>query len=138
MFRLWLRRELRHRQPHQGGPCGEEAQGGDGGPKLDEARKVSAVAVRAGADRHAANVLPIIRAVRKAGATTLREIADALNARGVTTARGGQWHAMTVKNMMDRAERPTGSLRHRPPIRPRGTGEVVLRPLEDTPQICDP
>lgn len=54
--------------------------------------------------RHAANVLPIIRAVKKAGATTLREIAEALNARGVQTARGGAWHAMTVKNMLDRAE----------------------------------
>src|SRR6516164_3207449 len=30
------------------------------------------------------------------GLTTLREIADALNARGVRTARGGQWHSSTV------------------------------------------
>jgi hypothetical protein len=43
----------------------------------------------AAADNHAANVLPIIREIRKAGATTLREIADPLNARGVATARGG-------------------------------------------------
>ena len=43
----------------------------------------------AAADTHAANVLQIIREIRKAGATTLREIADPLNARGVATARGG-------------------------------------------------
>ena len=45
--------------------------------------------IGAAADNHAANVLPIIRKIRKAGATTLREIADALNARGVATARRG-------------------------------------------------
>ena len=57
------------------------------GPKLAKAR----------------NVLPLIREIRKAGATTLREIADALNARGVQTARGGQWYATTVSNVLGRA-----------------------------------
>ena len=37
-------------------------------------------AVKTEADRYAANVLPIIREAQKAGATTLRQIADALNA----------------------------------------------------------
>ena len=73
-----------------------------GNPRLAEARENAADAVRAEADRHAANVLPIIREAQKAGATTLREIAEALNARGVSTARGGQWHATSVKNMMAR------------------------------------
>jgi hypothetical protein len=53
--------------------------------------------------RFAANVLPIIREAQKAGAATLREIAAALNARGVATARGGQWHAKSVANVLDRA-----------------------------------
>jgi hypothetical protein len=39
-------------------------------------------------------MLPIIREVQKAGARTLREIAEALNARGIATARGGQWYAI--------------------------------------------
>ncbi len=73
-----------------------------GNPKLHVARKASKAVIVANADRHAANVLPIIRSVKKAGATTLRDIADALNARGVQTARGGTWHAMTVKNMLER------------------------------------
>jgi hypothetical protein len=60
-------------------------------------------AVSAEADRFAANVLPIIREAQKAGATTLREIAAALNARGVATARGGQWHAKSVSNILERA-----------------------------------
>ena len=59
--------------------------------------------IDAAADNHAADVLPIIREIRKAGATTLREIADALNARGVATARGGRWYASSVRNMLGRA-----------------------------------
>jgi len=78
-----------------------------GNPKLSEARqtahKAAAIANEAAADQHAANVLPIIRQIKRAGATTLREIADALNARGVQTARGGQWYAMTVRNVLARA-----------------------------------
>ena len=74
-----------------------------GNPSLAEARENAVEAVRAAADRHAANVLPIIREAQKAGARTLREIANVLNARGVSTARGGQWYATSVKNMMARA-----------------------------------
>ena len=78
-----------------------------GNPKLSEARqaahKAAAVANEAAADQHAANVLPIIRQIKRAGATTLREIANALNERGVQTARGGQWHATTVSNVLARA-----------------------------------
>lgn len=73
-----------------------------GGPKLAQARKIALETIGAAADNHAANVLPIIREIRKAGASALREIADALNARGVQTARGGQWYAMTVRNVLAR------------------------------------
>ena len=74
-----------------------------GGPKLAEARKAGLAAIKGAAERHAANVLPIIRDIQKAGANTLRDVAEALNARGVATARGGQWHAMTVRNLLARA-----------------------------------
>jgi DNA invertase Pin-like site-specific DNA recombinase len=73
-----------------------------GGPKLGEARIAAMAAKKAEADRFASNVLPIIEAVRKAGNQTLREIAEALNARGVHTANGGSWHPTTVKNILDR------------------------------------
>jgi DNA invertase Pin-like site-specific DNA recombinase len=73
-----------------------------GSPKLHVARKSAVASIKEGADKHAANILPIIREAQKAGATTLRAIAEALNARGVATARGGQWHATSVKNMLDR------------------------------------
>jgi DNA invertase Pin-like site-specific DNA recombinase len=75
-----------------------------GSPKLEQARESAVVAVKAEANRHASNILPIIREAQKAGAMTLRAIAAALNARGIPTARGGNWHPMSVKNMLDRAE----------------------------------
>jgi hypothetical protein len=59
-------------------------------------------AVKTEADRYAANVLPIIREAQKAGARTLREIAEALNARGIVTARGGQWYAQSVANILEK------------------------------------
>jgi DNA invertase Pin-like site-specific DNA recombinase len=74
-----------------------------GGPKLHVARRNAQVAIMTEADRHAANVLPIIREAQKAGATTLRKIAEALNARGVATARGGRWHAKSISNILERA-----------------------------------
>jgi DNA invertase Pin-like site-specific DNA recombinase len=71
-----------------------------GGPKLASARKQAVKALKLAADRHAANVIPVIHEVRRAGATTLREIAQALNARGISTPRGGQWHATSVRNVL--------------------------------------
>ena len=73
-----------------------------GNSRLHTARN-AVEAVKSEADRYAANVLPIIREAQKAGARTLREIADALNARGIATARGGQWYAQTVANVLARA-----------------------------------
>src|SRR5258706_2391684 len=74
-----------------------------GNPRLHVARKNAMGVVKAEADRYAANILPIIREAQKAGATTLRQIAEALNARGVATARGGRWHAKSVANILERA-----------------------------------
>lgn len=73
-----------------------------GNPRLHMARKGAVEAVKAEAERHAANVLPIIREAQKAGASTLRQIAEALNARGIPTPRGGQWYAQSVANILER------------------------------------
>ena len=66
-------------------------------------RKSAVEAVKSEADTYAANVLPIIREAQKAGARTLRQIAEALNARGIATARGGRWYAQSVANVLARA-----------------------------------
>jgi Recombinase len=54
-------------------------------------------------DQRAANVIPIMRQIQRSGATSLRQIAEALNARGINAPRGGQWHATSVRNVMARA-----------------------------------
>jgi len=63
---------------------------------------------RAKADQRAANVLPVIREIERAGVTTLQGIADALNARGIRTARGRRWYASTVRNLLVRADQVEG------------------------------
>ena len=74
-----------------------------GGPKLAEARERAAATNKALADAYAANVLPLIREIRRAGATSLHQIAATLNARGITTPRGGRWYAKSVSNVLARA-----------------------------------
>jgi DNA invertase Pin-like site-specific DNA recombinase len=70
---------------------------------LAEARAAGIATVKAKADQFAANVLPVVENIRANGVATLPGIAEALNSRGIRTARGGQWYATTVKNLLDRA-----------------------------------
>lgn len=74
------------------------AQGGRLGNRtnFDEASAKGVAANRAATDAFAANVLPVVCQIRGSGATTLRAIPEALNARGIRTALGGNWHAATV------------------------------------------
>src|SRR3981189_215566 len=51
------------------------------------------------ADDFAANLVPVIRAIRNAGANTLSEIAKALNGRGIRPPRGSNWHRSSVRNL---------------------------------------
>ncbi len=74
-----------------------------GGPKLAEAQAKGQVAQRADADKRAVNIMPVIREIQAAGVTSLNAIAQTLNARGVSTARGGRWSHQGVKNLLARA-----------------------------------
>jgi DNA invertase Pin-like site-specific DNA recombinase len=74
-----------------------------GNPRIQAARVRAVASLQAEANRAANNVLPIIAEIRRSGATTLRAIAEALNARGVPTPRGGRWHAMSVRNVLARS-----------------------------------
>jgi DNA invertase Pin-like site-specific DNA recombinase len=80
----------------------KKAQGAKlGNPRnLPEAAAKGRAAVLSNADQFAAEMTPIIDGIRAAGIKTLGGIADALNKRGVPTARGGSWHAMTVRNLL--------------------------------------
>ena len=56
------------------------------------------------AGEFAATVLPALAAVRRGGASTLAEIAEALNHRGVRSASGGKWHRSSVRNLLARTQ----------------------------------
>ena len=56
---------------------------------LPDAQAKGVAVNRAAADTFAANVLPVVHQIQATGATTSRAIAEALNARGIRTARGG-------------------------------------------------
>jgi DNA invertase Pin-like site-specific DNA recombinase len=73
-----------------------------GNPKLAEVLPMALEANKKAADRFAANVVPIIRQIQASGVSSLRGVARALAARGVQTARGGQWTARMVINVLNR------------------------------------
>ena len=56
------------------------------------------------ADEFATKLMPLVQAIQNAGALTLKQIASALNARGVRPARGNNWHRSSVRNLLARIE----------------------------------
>jgi DNA invertase Pin-like site-specific DNA recombinase len=56
------------------------------------------------AEQFAGTVLPIVNSLKKAGVTSYRGIAAALNSRGVRTARGGRWQVSNVRNLLARTK----------------------------------
>jgi DNA invertase Pin-like site-specific DNA recombinase len=76
-----------------------------GNPHAAETVGRAHAANRAAADQFASNVLPIVRTIQASGVTSFAGLAEALNARGVRTARGGDWHASTVRNLLRRTAR---------------------------------
>ncbi len=71
-------------------------------PKIGSA--IGVESIKAKADAYADRVGPVVRDImRKSGATTLREIAAALTARGIETPRGNsEWHISQVSNLLKR------------------------------------
>jgi hypothetical protein len=60
-----------------------------GNPKIDEAREKAVAEIVDRADQRAANVIPIMRQIQRSGATSLRQIAEALNACGIKRRAAG-------------------------------------------------
>ena len=60
---------------------------------------------RSSADEFVSGLLPVVHAIRQTGAQTLEAMSQALNQRGIRTARGGKWHASSVANLFVRARR---------------------------------
>jgi DNA invertase Pin-like site-specific DNA recombinase len=82
----------------------------NGAQALRRAGKGNAAALAAikdGADRHAADLAPVIRQLRAEGHGSYRQLASALNERHFRTPRGGKWHPASVRNLLGRLE-PVG------------------------------
>lgn len=73
---------------------------------LVEASVKGAGANRAEAEAFAANVRPVIEAIRAAGAASHRAIAAELTVRRIKTARSGAWSAVQVGRIIARAASP--------------------------------
>jgi DNA invertase Pin-like site-specific DNA recombinase len=65
------------------------------------ASKISAKLRTEEFQRRAADLMPVIEAIRADGAVSLRDIAAALNAKGIPTARGSQWNAVQVMRILN-------------------------------------
>jgi DNA invertase Pin-like site-specific DNA recombinase len=61
-----------------------------------------ATQARAGADAYASTLTATLEELRLQGVYSVRDICSALNARGVPTSRGGQWHPTSVQRLLDR------------------------------------
>lgn len=68
----------------------------------DKGRAASLVARQDRVQRRTGDLAPIISDIRAGGASSLREIAAALNAKNIPTTRGGEWTAVQVKRVLDR------------------------------------
>jgi DNA invertase Pin-like site-specific DNA recombinase len=75
-----------------------------GNPNIHLAGQIGAESIRATADQNAAKVLPIIREIQRSGVKSFQAIAKELNARGISTPRGGRWHGAGVRNTLARAK----------------------------------
>lgn len=64
-----------------------------GRQRANEKRRVRAAS-------RAADLAPLIEAIRAGGATSATAIAKALNDRGIPTARGGSWQAVQVQRLL--------------------------------------
>jgi DNA invertase Pin-like site-specific DNA recombinase len=60
------------------------------------------VKIKERADEFAKDIISIVRDIQDNGITSLVGIAQELEKRGIKTARGGQWHASTVYNLLER------------------------------------
>jgi DNA invertase Pin-like site-specific DNA recombinase len=70
---------------------------------IEQAGELGRSIQTATADQFVAGLIPVIHAIRSTGANTLEAITQALNQRGIRSARGGRWYASSVANLLGRA-----------------------------------
>jgi DNA invertase Pin-like site-specific DNA recombinase len=71
----------------------------------DKGRAIGIEVRRQRARKRAADLLPIIEAIREEGAISLQDIADGLNKRSIPTAQGGAWQPTQVMRVLERVNK---------------------------------
>ena len=73
-----------------------------GCPNPERGSAAGIAAIQARASAYATRLAPVVADIKRAGCTTLREIAAALEARGIATPRGGtNWAPSQVRNLLE-------------------------------------
>jgi DNA invertase Pin-like site-specific DNA recombinase len=70
------------------------------GPMAKQGNAASAIVRRAACAKRNEDLLPVIEDIKSAGLYTPQQIADGLNERGITAARGGTWSAVQVRRIL--------------------------------------
>jgi DNA invertase Pin-like site-specific DNA recombinase len=70
--------------------------------RAGDASPLGVAAAKAKANEHAQRLRGTVDSLRAEGHTSLGSIATALNERKIVTPRGGQWHASSVRNLLNR------------------------------------
>jgi DNA invertase Pin-like site-specific DNA recombinase len=81
---------------------GKQLGGHRGKVPTQSHRKRAVESLQAKADARATDLAPVIAELQAAGCESLRAIAAGLNARGIPTARGGNWSAVQVQRVIER------------------------------------
>jgi hypothetical protein len=76
-----------------------------GKPLTQEARLRGSAIIQARADAFARSMAGTIAELEREGITSSHAMAQALNERGVATARGGRWAAKTLNRLRRRLQR---------------------------------
>ena len=72
-------------------------------PMARKGNTASAAVRSAAAAKRNEDLLPVIAELRRAGRTSPQQIADSLNERGITAARGGAWSSVQVRRVLANA-----------------------------------
>ncbi|MEG3087725.1 recombinase family protein [Sphingomonas sp. PB4P5] len=97
--------------PYKAGRLGNP-NGADALKRAGKGNTAALEAVKDRADRHAAKRAEAIADLRAQGLTSLRELADGLNALRIEAPRGGLWYASSIRNLLARLSPPVAAGAH--------------------------
>jgi len=72
--------------------------------RAGQGNSASIASITAAASSRAESLRPVIDELRSNGISSLGKLASALNEGGFVTARGGKWHATSLRNLLARLD----------------------------------